>query len=112
MGSPRSCTSYRIGRFVLLGSHKDLPLSMASRSSGGRNLPVRRYNLGGGRVRTFGRVRPQICTGSPLQKSNGCQTYTKCKGGVEVTLCTTKDGGNAAGDPNIGWDMLSRHPMP
>jgi polyhydroxybutyrate depolymerase len=53
------------------------------------------------------------CTGSPsAADSNGCQTYSNCAGGVEVTLCTTQGGGMAWGSPAISWPVLQRHPMP
>ncbi len=53
------------------------------------------------------------CTGSPsASDSNGCQTYSQCKAGVEVTLCTTQGGGHVTGNPAIAWPMLKKHPMP
>lgn len=53
------------------------------------------------------------CTGSPsAADANGCQTYSQCSAGVEVTLCTAQGGGHVTGDPNIGWAMLKKHPMP
>jgi polyhydroxybutyrate depolymerase len=53
------------------------------------------------------------CTGSPsATDANGCQTYSQCQAGVEVTLCTAQGGGHVTGDPNIGYAMLKKHPMP
>jgi len=53
------------------------------------------------------------CTGSPsATDANGCQTYSSCSAGVEVTLCTAQGGGHVTGDPNVGWAMLKKHPMP
>ena len=53
------------------------------------------------------------CTGSPSAvDANGCSTYSQCKDGVEVTLCTTQGGGHVTGNPQIGWPMLKKHPMP
>jgi polyhydroxybutyrate depolymerase len=52
------------------------------------------------------------CTGTPTESSKGCQTYSQCKAGVEVTLCTQTGGGHDAGDPNVGWEMLKKHPLP
>jgi polyhydroxybutyrate depolymerase len=53
------------------------------------------------------------CSGSPsAADSHGCSTYSQCSAGVEVTLCTTQGGGHVTGDPNIGWAMLKKHPMP
>ena len=51
------------------------------------------------------------CTGTPTASSGGCETYTQCAAGVEVTLCTS-GGGHSTGDPAIGWPMLAKHPMP
>jgi polyhydroxybutyrate depolymerase len=67
-----------------------------------------------GAVGTFERwAELNQCTGSPsAADSNGCSTYSSCADGVEVTLCTTQDGGMERGSPEIGWSMLSRHPMP
>jgi polyhydroxybutyrate depolymerase len=52
------------------------------------------------------------CTGTPTDTGNGCQTYTRCKEGVEVTLCTKQGGGHDPGDPELGWAMMKKHPMP
>jgi len=52
------------------------------------------------------------CTGTPTETGNGCQTFTQCKGGVEVTLCTQQGGGHDPGDPMLGWAMMKKHPMP
>jgi polyhydroxybutyrate depolymerase len=52
------------------------------------------------------------CAGEPKETGNGCKAYTQCNAGVEVTLCTKQGGGHDAGDPNLGWDMMKKHPMP
>ena len=53
------------------------------------------------------------CTGSPsAPDSNGCSTYSQCKDGVEVTLCTNQGGSHDPGNAQIGWPMLKAHPMP
>lgn len=53
------------------------------------------------------------CTGSPSPVDvNGCQTYSQCQAGVEVTLCTTQGGGHVTGNPTIGWNTLKRHTLP
>ena len=53
------------------------------------------------------------CTGSPsATDSNGCQTYSECAEGAEVTLCTAQGGGHVTGNANLAWAMLSKHPMP
>jgi polyhydroxybutyrate depolymerase len=53
------------------------------------------------------------CTGTPSpEDSSGCSTYSSCRGGVEVTLCTKQGGPLEAGDASIAWPMLKRHPKP
>lgn len=53
------------------------------------------------------------CTGAPsTPDSNGCSTYSSCRGGVEVTLCTKQGGSLEAGNASIAWPMLKRHPKP
>jgi polyhydroxybutyrate depolymerase len=52
------------------------------------------------------------CTGSPTIGSSGCNTYSQCQGGAEVTLCTTQGGSHDYGDPDIAWEMLKKHPLP
>jgi polyhydroxybutyrate depolymerase len=52
------------------------------------------------------------CTGSPQAQANGCQTYTQCNAGTEVTLCTKQGGGHDLMDPAPAWEFLKRHPMP
>jgi polyhydroxybutyrate depolymerase len=67
-----------------------------------------------GAVATFERwAELDQCTGSPsASDSNACSTYSNCADRVEVTLCTTQGGGMDWGSPELGWTMLSRHPMP
>jgi len=49
------------------------------------------------------------CTGMPTASDcNGCQSYTQCTAGTEVTLCTVQGGGHAP----VEWAMLKSHPMP
>jgi polyhydroxybutyrate depolymerase len=53
------------------------------------------------------------CTGSPsATDSNGCQTYSQCQAGVEVTLCTTQGGSHTTGSATIGWNTLKRFALP
>jgi polyhydroxybutyrate depolymerase len=53
------------------------------------------------------------CTGSPSASDiNGCQTYSQCQGGVEVTLCTTQGGGHTTGNATLGWNVLKRFTLP
>jgi polyhydroxybutyrate depolymerase len=55
------------------------------------------------------------CTGSPIDNSSlgtGCQTYTQCAAGVQVTLCTKQGGGHDTGDPNVAWNMIKNYTLP
>lgn len=52
------------------------------------------------------------CMGMPTDSGQNCQTYTQCKDGVEVVLCTEPGGGHVTGDANAGWEFLQKHPMP
>ncbi len=53
------------------------------------------------------------CTGDPsAADSNGCQTYSKCMGDVQVTLCTNNSGGHDAAKADIVWPMLKKYTMP
>jgi polyhydroxybutyrate depolymerase len=47
-----------------------------------------------------------------MDTGNGCQTYTQCKAGTEVTLCTKQGGSHDPGDAKLGWAMMKKHPMP
>jgi polyhydroxybutyrate depolymerase len=85
--------------------------------AGGASMPPNGLNVTIhflGAVGTFQKwAQLDGCTGSPsAADSNGCQTYSQCKDGVEVTLCTTQGGGHVTGSPQIGWAMLKKHPMP
>jgi polyhydroxybutyrate depolymerase len=52
------------------------------------------------------------CTGTPSgPDAGGCETYSRCQGGVEVVLCT-KAGGQQQGDAAFAWPILQRHPAP
>jgi polyhydroxybutyrate depolymerase len=53
------------------------------------------------------------CTGNPsAADSNGCQTYSQCSGGAQVTLCTHATGSHEAADANIIWPMLKKFSLP
>jgi len=53
------------------------------------------------------------CTGSPsAADSNGCQTYSECDAGVQVTLCTDKNGGHEAAKADIVWPWLKKYTLP
>jgi polyhydroxybutyrate depolymerase len=52
------------------------------------------------------------CTGMPTDTGAGCQTYSQCKDGVEVTLCTKQGGSHEPGDAKLGWSFMKKHPLP
>jgi polyhydroxybutyrate depolymerase len=52
------------------------------------------------------------CTGMPMDTGGGCMTYSECKEGAAVTLCTTRNGSHDPGDAKIGWEMLRSHALP
>ena len=52
------------------------------------------------------------CTGAPQDGAGGCQTYTQCREGTEVTLCTKQGGSHDPGDAKQGWAFMKKHPMP
>jgi polyhydroxybutyrate depolymerase len=52
------------------------------------------------------------CTGMPMDTGGGCMTYSACKEGVAVTLCTTPGGSHDPGDARVGWEMLKSHALP
>ncbi len=52
------------------------------------------------------------CTGSPTgPDSNECLSYSSCKDGVEVVLCTNPEGHPDPGDASVAWPLLKRHPL-
>jgi polyhydroxybutyrate depolymerase len=53
------------------------------------------------------------CTGTPsAEDSNGCSTYATCADGVQVTLCSKKNGGHEAGNASISWPILKKYALP
>lgn len=53
------------------------------------------------------------CTDTPsAEDANGCSTYSKCAGGVQVTLCTKQGGGHDHGNAAVGWPILKKYSMP
>jgi polyhydroxybutyrate depolymerase len=53
------------------------------------------------------------CTGSPsAEDSNGCSTYSTCADGVQVTLCSKKNGGHEPGNASISWPVLKKYALP
>ena len=52
------------------------------------------------------------CTGNPsAADSNGCQTYSQCSAGVQVTLCTS-GGGHEAAKATLVWPILKMYTLP
>lgn len=50
------------------------------------------------------------CTGEPSAPDRaGCSTYTDCRDGVEVVLCSKENGPAEQGDASIAWPILARH---
>jgi polyhydroxybutyrate depolymerase len=53
------------------------------------------------------------CTGSPsAEDANGCATYSTCKDGVQVTLCTKQGGSHEYGNAAVGWPFLKKYTLP
>jgi polyhydroxybutyrate depolymerase len=52
------------------------------------------------------------CKGEPTSAANGCQTYSQCEGGAEVTLCTARGGGHVTGDAKTAWPLLKAKVLP
>jgi polyhydroxybutyrate depolymerase len=59
------------------------------------------------------------CMGSPMTTHQFCETYTGCKAGVEVTLCTLPNGvHNVYQDKaelsvaDVAWEAFERQPLP
>jgi polyhydroxybutyrate depolymerase len=53
------------------------------------------------------------CTDSPsAEDSSGCSTYSSCKGGVQVTLCTKQGGTHEPGNAKVGWPLLKKYTLP
>jgi polyhydroxybutyrate depolymerase len=83
---------------------------------GGESTPPTGYPLDPihflGAVGTFKKwAEVDGCTGEPTT-SGDCQTYTQCKDGVEVTLCTAKGGGHVTGDAKVAWPLLKKFTLP
>ncbi len=53
------------------------------------------------------------CTGAPsAADANGCESYSSCMGGVEVTLCTKQGGSHEPGNASVAWPKLKQYVMP
>ena len=74
-------------------------------------LQVTIHSLGAERTfETWGRING--CTDTPTPSPDGCSFYKACRGGVEVGLCAEPNGRHRYGDPDVGWDFLSRFTLP
>jgi len=52
------------------------------------------------------------CAGvSSAPDSYGCSSYSGCRDGVEVVLCTKEGGREEPGDATIAWPVLKRHSL-
>ena len=85
--------------------------------TGGMSTPPTNYPLDPihflGAVGTFQKwAEIDGCTGEPALGMGGCKTYTKCKDGVEVTLCTAQGGSHVTGDAKVAWPMLKKYLLP
>ena len=54
------------------------------------------------------------CTGSPAADpvGTGCQTYSQCAAGTQVTLCSKTGGGHDVADPVVAWNVLKKYTLP
>jgi polyhydroxybutyrate depolymerase len=53
------------------------------------------------------------CTGSAsAEDAQGCASYSSCKDGVEVMLCTKQGGSHEAGNAKVAWPILKKHTLP
>lgn len=52
------------------------------------------------------------CSGTPVDKGNGCEYYENCRDGVKVGLCTIQGGGHSEGDGKTGWDFVKQFRLP
>ncbi len=53
------------------------------------------------------------CTGAAsAEGSNGCASYSGCKDGVDVVLCTKQGGGHDPGNAAVSWPILKKHVLP
>jgi poly(3-hydroxybutyrate) depolymerase len=52
------------------------------------------------------------CSGQPVETAPGCKTYSQCRDGAEVSLCTAAGGGHVVGDAEHGWQILKGHALP
>lgn len=66
-----------------------------------------------GAQRTFERwAELNGCTEMPAETSDGCITYTQCKAGVKVSLCSKQGGSHDPSPPEAAWPMLKEFVLP
>lgn len=85
--------------------------------AGGKSTPPTPYPLSPinflGAENTFKKwAQLNECSGAPTNAGGGCRTYSGCKDGVEVTLCTAQGGGHVTGDARVGWARLKKYTLP
>jgi polyhydroxybutyrate depolymerase len=98
--------------FIFRGTNDDIvPYA------GGASTPPTPYTLPEihflGAQKTFERwAQLNGCTGAPSDSAPYCKTYSECRAGVKVTLCTAQGGGH---DPIVvdrAWPMLKAFSKP
>ncbi|HEX2877018.1 MAG TPA: PHB depolymerase family esterase [Polyangiaceae bacterium] len=53
------------------------------------------------------------CSGAAsAEDAKGCSSYSGCKDGVDVVLCTKQGGGHEAGNASVAWPILKKHVLP
>jgi len=53
------------------------------------------------------------CTGAAsAEDAQGCASYSSCKDGVDVVLCTKQGGSHEAGNAKVAWPILKKHTLP
>lgn len=63
-----------------------------------------------GTLEAWARIN-ECSTGPSPEDARGCASYTGCRDGVEVVLCTEQGGTEEPGDPAIAWPFLSRYTL-
>jgi polyhydroxybutyrate depolymerase len=85
--------------------------------AGGASTPPTLYTLPEihflGASKTFARwAELDGCTDSPADSGPGCKSYSACRAGVKVTLCTTQGGGHDPIVVDTAWPMLKAFSEP
>jgi polyhydroxybutyrate depolymerase len=52
------------------------------------------------------------CSGSASpEDANGCSSYSGCRAGVDVVLCTVVGNTESSANPGVAWPLLKRHSL-